>query len=293
MDRFFAIFCSLFLGAYCCTFAQNAPEQSNESNALLWKLSGNGLKQPSYLFGTLHIICQADYLWTDAMDKALKSSGKVAMEMDMDDPTLQTQISAGMTLSAGKTLKGFYSAQDYNKLDSFATKNNIPLQMLQGFKPFTLMSLVYYKVVPCTIPSSYEGNIADIAHTQHKEIVGLESVSDQIAAIESMNEDSTAKSVLDMLENLDSFKIQYGQMLALYKKQALPELYKLILESPDYKDDLNTLLFDRNAKWVPEIEKLAKTQSTFIAVGAGHLWGDKGVIALLKKKGYTVSPVFK
>lgn len=290
MYRFFAIFCSLFLGVIGCS-AQNAPKQPGINDALLWRISGNGLKQPSYIFGTLHIICQADYVWTNAMDKALKSSGKVAMEMDMDDPTLQTQVSAGMTLSTGKTLKDFYSAQDYSKLDSYAIKNNIPLQMLQGFKPFALMSLLYSKIIPCMVPSSYEGNITDVAHTQHKEIVGLESVSDQMAAIESMNEDSTAKSILDMFENLDSFKTQYGQMLALYKRQALPELYKMILESPDYKDDLNTLLFDRNAKWIPEIEKLAKAQSTFIAVGAGHLWGDKGVIALLKKRGYTVLPV--
>src|ERR1700748_1579650 len=158
MYRFFAVFCSLFLGAAGC-FAQHVSGQSSANDALLWKISGNGLRQPSYIFGTLHIICQADYLWTGAMDKALKSSAKVAMEMDMDDSALQTQVSAGMTLSAGKTLKDFYSAQDYNKLDSFATKNNIPLQMLQGFKPFTLMSLVYYKVVPCTLPSSYENNI--------------------------------------------------------------------------------------------------------------------------------------
>jgi uncharacterized protein YbaP (TraB family) len=290
MYRFFALCCSLYLGVIS-SFAQSVASKSSDNNALLWKISGHGLKKPSYIFGTLHIICQSDYVWTDSMQTALKESQKVAMEMDMDDPNLQTEMASGMTLANGKTLKDFYTPKEYAELDTYATKNNIPLQMLQNFKPFALMSFVYSKVIPCMIPSSYEGNIMDVAHQQNKDIVGLESASEQISVMESMSEDSTAKSVLDMLVNLDSFKTQYNQMLSLYKTQSLPELYQLILESPDYKDDLNTLLFDRNAKWIPEIETLAKAQSTFIAVGAGHLWGDKGVISLLKKKGYTVMPV--
>lgn len=284
MFKFFAVCCSVFLG-FISSFGQKP------DNTLLWKITGHGLKQPSYLFGTLHIICPSDYVWTKAMQHALTSAKKVAFEMDMDDPALQSQMTSGMMLEQGKTLKDFYSEADYQKLTDYAAENNIPIAMLQSFKPFALVSFLYAKVVACSVPSSYEGNIADIAHEQHKEIVGLESVQDQVNVIETMNEDSTAQSVLDMLENIDSFKTQYNQMLALYKEQALPGLYQMILESPDYKDDLNTLLFDRNAKWISKIEQLAKAQSTFIAVGAGHLWGDKGVIALLRKQGYTVTPV--
>jgi uncharacterized protein YbaP (TraB family) len=290
MYRFFAFYCSFFLGVVS-SFGQGDIKEPKTNHSLLWKISGNGLSKPSYLFGTLHIICQSDYVWTDAMQKALTDTRKVALEMDMDDPTLQAQMASGLMLTNGKTLKDFYTAANYKKLNDYASQNDIPLQMLQAFKPFALMSFLYSKVVACSVPSSYEGNITDIAHQQQKEIVGLESVQDQMNAIESMSEDSTAQSVLDMVEHLDSFKVQYNQMLTLYKTQSLPELYQLILESPDYKDDLNTLLFDRNAKWIPEIETLAKAQSTFVAVGAGHLWGDKGVIALLRKKGYTVIPV--
>lgn len=291
MFRFFAVYCSLVLGCINSFGQGNAKAANASNNALLWKITGNGLSKPSYLFGTLHIICESDYVWTDAMQKALTASQKVALEMDTDDPSLEAEMASGLMLTNGKTLKDFYTEENYKKLNDYAEKNNIPLSMLQSFKPFALMSFLFSKVVSCSVPSSYEGNISNIAHKQNKEIVGLEAVKDQMAVVESMNEDSTAQSVLAMVENLDSFKEQYNQMLTLYKKQALPELYQLILESPDYKDDLNTLLFDRNAKWVPEIEALAKSQPTFIAVGAGHLWGEKGVIALLKKKGYSITPI--
>lgn len=291
MYKKLALFCSLLLGV-ATGYAQIAKKNAKEdNNALLWKISGKGLKSPSYLFGTLHMICQSDYVWTPAMQKALKQTAKVAFEMDMDDPALQGQMTAGMMLPAGKTLKDFYTAAEYDSLSSFAKEHHIPLDMMQQFQPFALISFMYLNVLSCTLPESYEGNIAKLAQDDNKEIVGLESVAEQMAVIDNMNADSLAHSVLSMATDLDSFKVLFADMLTLYKKQQLPELYELVISSPDYKDDLNGLLYDRNAKWIPRIKELATAQSTFIAVGAGHLWGDKGVISLLKAQGYTVVPV--
>lgn len=293
MYRLIALCCSLLVG-FTSLFAQTKAKPAVTNNkSLLWKITGMGLAKPSYLFGTIHIICQADYVWTPAMQKALKESKKVAFEMDMDDPTLQSQMTSGMMLTNGKKLKDFYSEEEYKRLTDFATKNEVPLQMMQQFSPFALVSFLYMKALTCPMPASYEGNITGLAQEQHKEIVGLETVQEQMKVIETMNIDSIAHSVLKIAEDIDSFKNTYSEMLRVYKKQDLPALYKLFLESPDYKDDLQSLLFDRNKKWVPAIATLAKEQSTFIAVGAGHLWGDEGVISLLRKEGYTVVPVLK
>lgn len=292
MYKLLTISCCLLLGAGFC-MAQAGKKKTTVVNnkSLLWKVSGNGLQKPTYLFGTLHIICPDDYVWTPAMQKALDACDKVAFEMDMDDPSLQGKMAASMALNDGKTLKDFYSEADYKRLTEVAAKNNIPIQMMQGFKPFALVSFLYLKAVSCSLPDSYEGTITKLAQADDKEILGLETVEEQMKVVESMNSDSIARSVLTIAEDLDSFKRTFNQMLAVYKKQDLPTLYQLIIESPDYKDDLPTLLFDRNRKWVPIIAGMAKKQSTFIAVGAGHLWGDKGVIELLKHQGYKVDPV--
>lgn len=289
MYRSIVFCCALLIGALAC-FAQGKKTSVN-NKSLLWKISGNGLKKPSYLFGTLHIICPSDYLWTPAMQKALDQSSRVAFEMDMDDPTLQAQMTAGMTLKDGKKLKDFYTEAEYKKLTELSAKNGIPLQLMQNFNPFALVSFLYLKAVACAIPDSYEDKIRKQVQQDDKEIIGLESVNEQVDVIKSMNTDTIAKSVLRIAEDLDSFKTTFNQILAVYKKQDLPALYQLIIESPDYKNDLNTLLFDRNLKWAPVIADLAKEQSTFFAVGAAHLWGDRGVIDLLRKEGYTVEPV--
>lgn len=283
--------CSLFLGITLAFAQKNKTKSADGNQSLLWKISGKGLKQPSYLFGTLHIICPSEYLWTDAMQKAFSASKKAVFEMDMDDPTLQSRITAGMMLKNGKTLKDFYTEEEYKQLTDIAAQNQIPLQMMQGFSPFALVSFLYLKAITCTIPDSYEGNITKLAMAQKKEVLGLETVDEQIKVIETMNADTIAKAVLRIASDLDSFKLTYAQMLSVYKTQNLPALYQLIIESPDYKDDLNALLFDRNQKWAPAIALMAKVQPVFVAVGAAHLWGDKGVITLLRQQGYTVEPV--
>jgi uncharacterized protein len=293
MYRLITFYCTMLMGISTC-FAQSAAKNINAGNkSLLWKITGKGLKKPSYLFGTIHMICSADYVWTPVMDKALKETEKVAFEMDMDDPNLQSQMTAGLMLPEGKKLKDFYTEDEYKKLSEFAAKNGLPLQAMQQFSPFALVSFLYMKALTCPIPASYEGNITTLAHDQQKEIVGLESVQEQVAVIEGMSPDSLADMILNITSDLDSFKNTFKTMLNVYTKQDLPALYQLMIESPDYKENLNSLLFDRNKKWIPSIEALIKKQSTFVAVGAAHLWGDLGIITLLKNQGYTVVPVLK
>jgi uncharacterized protein YbaP (TraB family) len=158
-------------------------------------------------------------------------------------------------------------------------------------QPFAVMSLLSMKAVSCSMPDSYEGNISALAEAAGKEITGLETAQDQLSIFEKINMDSTAKQLMTIVDSWDSMKVQYEDMVQSYKKQDLAALYQAVVSAPDFKDNLNTLLFDRNAKWVPEIEKLARKQATFIAVGAGHLWGDKGLIHLLRQEGYTLEPV--
>lgn len=291
MYKFLVTCCSLLLGVSLCAAQPGKKKTVPDNKSLLWKISGNGLKKPSYLFGTIHIICPSDYLWTPAMQKALDASETVAFEMDMDDPSLQGKMTQGLMLQNGKTLKDFYTPDEYKRLSDIAAENAIPLSMMQNFSPFALVSFLYIKAITCSIPDNYEANIMKLAQDQDKAIEGLESIDEQLKAIEHMNADSIAASVLHIAEDMGSFKKMMQEMMTVYKKQDLPALYELIISSPDYKDDLNSLLFERNEKWIPVISGMAEKQPSFIAVGAGHLWGERGVIALMKKQGYTLTPV--
>lgn len=294
VKKFFA-FCGALLLGWTAGRAQSHKAPGNDiagDHSLLWKISGKGLKAPSYLFGTIHMICPEDYLWTPVMQQALDQSRKVAFELDMDDPQLSMKVAMGMMLPAGKTLKDFYTEEEYNRLKAAVDSNaGMPMEMLQTLKPFAVMSMLASKSVNCSTPDSYESHIMKAVAKSGKEIVGLEAAQDQIDVIEKMNTDSAAQMLLKITQEMEELKSQFADLVAAYKQQDLPALYQLIITSPDYKEDLNTLLFDRNRKWIPVITRLCRAQSTFVAVGAGHLWGDKGVISLLRKAGYTVSAI--
>ena len=284
---------SLFsLSMFLCTAQTKAKQEKMDTNYLLWKVSGKDLKKPSYVFGTIHLICPDDYVWTDAMQQALDASEKVALELNLDDPNLQMQVAMGMMDKDGKSLKSYFSDAEYATLSEFVQSSmGVSLASLDQMKPIALVSLLSTKTVDCASPVSYEERIATLAKKDSKEIIGLETVEDQLRIFNEMDLDSSARQVVRSLDDMSAMKSQYSSMLSFYTKQDLAGLYNMVLESPDFKDNLNVLLFDRNIRWIPKMEELAKQQSMFFAVGAGHLWGEKGVLQLLKDAGYTVEGV--
>ncbi len=283
------ITCCATLGVLTGMLPWNKKAIANNGQSLLWKVTGGGLQKPSYLFGTIHLICPDDYLWTKAMQQAYQQAEQVAFELDMDDPTMQAQMATSMAMEPGKTLRDYYTPEDYDSLSkTLKAQTGLPVEMLEGMKPFAVMSILLLKTISCTLPDSYEGNIMKLAHKDKKEIVGLESVEDQVALFDQMNADTLASLLLEMAGETDSLKSQYNELLQAYKAQDLPAMYALTLAAPDFRAHLDALLFDRNKKWIPSITRLASERSTFIAVGAGHLWGEMGVISLLRQAGYTV-----
>ena len=98
--------------------------------------------------------------------------------------------------------------------------------------------------------------------------------------------------LIKMLLNIDSSKKDFNEMLQLYKNKDIDQIKDLTTKEEDFAEYTGILLDDRNHNWIPVIGEQAKKQPTFFAFGAGHLGGEKGVINLLRKAGFTVKPVF-
>jgi len=130
-----------------------------------------------------------------------------------------------------------------------------------------------------------------MAKDKNMETKGLEKTKDQMDIFDSIPYKTQAESFVKSLKNIDSLKISFKQMLDVYKKKDLDSLNILINEDADMAGYQDIMLDRRNARWIPEIIEQAKKTPTFFAVGAGHLGGQKGVIAMLRKQGYTVTPV--
>jgi uncharacterized protein YbaP (TraB family) len=266
--------------------------QSDKANALLWEISGNGLQQPSYLFGTIHMICKEDFSFSELAKQKFNASKQVYLELDMDDPQLQSVMMGLMQLPGKESLKNKLGESNFNKLDLFLKKEmNMNLSVFDRFKPMLVMSLLAQRLLSCAAMESYEMNFVKMASEQKKELLGLERVEDQVGVFDAIPDSLEIRSIMNMVNDFDSQKKEFGRMSSLYKAEDLESLYQLMVASPEMMGSQELLLDRRNRNWIPVMESAMKNSSTFFAVGAGHLGGSQGVIELLRKQGYKVKGI--
>ncbi len=293
-QKLFLILSFFLAGILSCNAQQKDANSNAENNrTLVWEINGDGLSKPSYLMGTIHIICKEDYFWTDAMQKALNNTEKVCMEMDMDDMGLQMKVGQAMMLPEGKSLKDFFTEAEYKKVAEYAEKTlSLPSMMISKMKPVMLYTMMSTKAIECPVTESYEMNIMSKAKANKTEIIGLETADEQIAALDKMNADSVAHYIVESIDNkgVPSIK-ETAKLMDAYKQQDLDALTQLMLQSEQMAGGLDALLYERNKKWIPIMTDIARRQATLFAVGAGHLGGENGVIELLRKAGFKVTPV--
>lgn len=258
--------------------------------SLLWQVSGKGITKPSYLFGTFHLICKEDFEITNKLKEKFNSTNILFEEMKMDDPSMQTKMMLKMKWD--RSLKDFIDSNSYKMLaDSFKKITSMPISFFDSYKPFLCMSMLTQKMIDCKTVIQPETEFIKLAKENKMEVFGLETIDDEINAIEKMPIDSQINSLMQIVKNFDSAKQMMTQMVEVYKKRNPEELYSFMKKS-GLNDMFETaMLEERNNKWLPTIIANIKKQPTFFAFGAGHLVGSFGIINLLKKSGYKVTPV--
>jgi uncharacterized protein YbaP (TraB family) len=263
------------------------------NNTLLWKVSGKGLKQPSFIFGTFHLMCKEDIHFSEQLKEAIKLSAEIYMELDMDDPSTLLSGMLYMNMKDGKKLSDLYTPEEYSKLQAYFTDTlHAPMMMLQRAKPYFLVALLYPKMMDCPSPAGVEEELLKIAKENKKEIKGLETMQFQASVFDSFPYEWQAKELLKNIDSFEVYKKEFDEMVNLYKKQQLDSMENMLAKSEFGSDKYEDLLLnDRNKKWVSELNEIMKKESVFVAVGAGHLSGESGLISLLKKEGYAVEPL--
>jgi uncharacterized protein len=288
---FYSLSTILFLG--CKAQSDQSFVKQKNDNTLLWEISGNGLKKPSFLFGTFHLLCKDDIHFSDQLKKAMKSADEVYMELKLDDPSIMLSGMMYMNMKNGKTLESLYTPEEYKRLeDYFSDTLRMPMLLFQKAKPYFLVALLYPRMMDCSSPSGVEEELMKIAKDDKKEIKGLETMQFQASVFDSIPYEWQAKELLKNIDSFSVYKNEFETMLDFYKNQQMDSLKTMVGKSEfgsDKYDDL--LLKKRNKNWVKQLKEIMKNKSVFVAVGAGHLVGNDGLINLLKKAGYTVVPL--
>jgi len=275
----------------CLCFSQN---QTPLEHTLLWKISGKNLKKPSYIFGTMHILCAEDAKLSNSLKKVIGNCDEVYFEINLDDMSGMMKSLQFMRMNDSKKLSDLLGKDDYQKVKDYFEKQGpvLPFSMLERFKPLLISSLIEEQDLDCKTTNGMELIIMKEAHIQQKKIGGLETAEFQAGLFDSIPYEKQARDLVNYIDSMDIYKKMTAELADVYRKQDLEKIDDLTRNGDATVGNyLDLLLYGRNRRWADSLDSMLPGKSLLIAVGAGHLPGDQGLISLLRKKGYFVSPV--
>lgn len=274
-------------------------QSAKTANSLLWEITGKELAEPSYLYGTIHMIPKADYFLTEETKTALEKAKKVTFEIDMDK---MNDISALMPMmmkafmANDTTLSDLLTEEEYKVVDAHFKKLGLPMFMLNKIKPLFLSALVSEDALSLNGPDpaivSYEFELMKLAKAKSIDVDGLETPEFQMSVFDSIPYKAQAKMLVDAIESGGGENDEFDKMVQMYKSQDIEGMHTMIQgDEGGLANYEELLLIKRNENWIPIMTDMMLDGTTFFAVGAGHLGGKKGVIQLLEEAGYQLKPL--
>ena len=276
-----------------------------QETGLLWKISGNNLEEPSYLFGTHHLVPLSFLDSINGLDEAFNATKQTIGELDMNNVgEMQMQLMVASLMPEGYSYKDLLDDEDRKILDE-TLKEYVGggLDQFQQMKPAMLNMLLSVMMYKKFYPTDEE-NISMDEHFQkeardrYRQTVGLETVEEQIDVLfGSQPVERQAESLLCSIKNIDFGKKQMDRLMKAYHAQNLTVMAKLYEEEdpnnpcPSTEEEKDKLNKQRNENWMKQLPERISTKPSFIAVGCLHLVGEDGLINLLRKEGYTVEAV--
>jgi uncharacterized protein len=280
--KFIQAFISLSL-LICIALEGNSQEKS-----LLWKVSGKSLSQPSYIYGTVHVMCSADFEMKPKVLRAFNESKKLVLEVDISDP--KEMQSVQQLMNSGKKLTDSLSDAEEQQLDSALKQHfKVGLSQVNHLEPAALESMIAMAAVPCKDKKMYEMEFIQHARQQNKPVDKLELMSEQVAFLKNA---MSAKEAVYHMQLVPEYVKLFTELIGHYKNEDLEQLQRFAQDKRFMTPAAQHWILDvRNKNWIQKMPAMMKNESVFFAVGVIHLAGENGLLQLLKKDGYSVTPV--
>lgn len=273
---------------------------STTQGQLLWKITGNGLKNPSYLFGTHHLIPIQFLDSVPGLYPAFNSAKMVVSEVVLNNLDATPAIRKAALLPDTITIRGLLNQAEYEFVNQELTNTlRMSLDNLNKMHP-SLISKLYELELYKKYEHFDENTQSDtyfqlVAAKKGKPIAGLETVEQQVKLLFPENIKKETQLLVASIRNKEMLIQEMREMNRLYREGNLDALEVLANQSNKQwnvsEEENKKLIDDRNINWVKQLPDLIKNNSCFVAVGALHLPGNKGLIKLLKNEGYKVIPV--
>jgi len=278
------------LGIATLFFNTKANSQDLE-NALLWKITGNDLENPSYLFGTIHVGDARVFQYGDALPKVMNEVDAVYGEIDLLD--IASQFAMMNRLMMEGTLADLLSPEDYSMLQARVQGTPASI-LLNKAKPFFTMAELMRIIIRSDSTTVLDMHLQLTAKALGKKVGGIETLAEQIDAVDEISLKDQADMLVQLVKEWDDQKGIYEALLEAYLNEDLNKMQQISNEEMEGEAGADmelSLLINRNKVMLNRLEKLMPEESLLFAVGALHLPAEYGLISLFRSMGYKVEPI--
>lgn len=268
---------------------------------IFYKIDGNGLSKPSYIFGTHHL-APLKVIENGVMDRFAETE-QVVGEIDLtgDQMMMALSMQQYMIAPADSALSMVISPEDYavisEEFKKWAPMPGMELQMLDVMKPMTVSTIATVKMMTDLLDGfnpeqQLDKYFQETAKAEGKAIVPLETAEFQAQVLYASTPIKyQAESLVELLKNPEEAIENMKKLNAAYDSHDLDAMYALTEENDQHPEFMEALLDKRNADWLSKLPAIMQEAPSFIAVGALHLAGDKGLVEGLRKLGFSVTPI--
>ncbi|MBQ1738229.1 MAG: TraB/GumN family protein [Muribaculaceae bacterium] len=271
---------------------------------LLWKVSGNGLGRPSYIFGTYHMAPSSMIDRIAGIDQAIEACDVVVGEVEKDSlmsSEVQARMAKAMMAPSDSTLDKLLSPQGYAIVEKVFNKYfgtmGVKLSQMKNLKPSAISTQMQAMQAIKYFPNFNANDLIDVAvqaraNDEGRPSIGLESVQEQIDLLFNGPLTEQAQGLLEACKQDEFFQAQSVALADAYMAQDLNKLFAVMTDATkgDSEEIMEMLIYKRNRNWAQKLNVMMPERAMLVCVGAGHLPGDKGLLQLLRNMGYTVEP---
>lgn len=259
-----------------------------KKQTFLWKIIHPDCKRPSYLLGTMHVRDRRAFGQLEKLEEKIEACEVFAAEFDLQNAD-RGVADAQMRLPEGETLADWISPKTYKALEKLCLKRTgVELDVFSRHKPFFVYNMLTESLFQDDMPFALDQHLYNRAAATGKQLTGVETFTEQMAIMEKISLKEQAKVLTQVTRKFGNYRKQLKKITTLYQNGDLRQLHKSALKG--MKGLRKLLVYDRNEIMAERIAAMTAEQSVFIAIGAGHLGGKKGVLRLLKLAGLKVKP---
>ena len=287
--------------ALCCfASARAAPPVAEDgaSKHFLWKVTGSS--GVVYLFGTIHAGKADFYPLPSIIEDSFKTADTLIEEIDTSDPAEAARVEQGLAAvgayTNGDTINNHLSEVTRSHLATYVKKGGLPEAAIVHMRPWLVsMLVVQLEMKRRGVDPSYglDQHFLKEARQSHKEIGALEDAASQLRLLSSLSEEFQDRLLLNSLVDMEKWADTFDLLTRAWQSGDAAAMQGVITSSvrdfPQLKPLMTQVFDDRNTAMTAKIERFLQTPKTyFVAVGAGHLVGNKGIVSQLRRKNLKV-----